>query len=248
MEDYERIRPWILPEDAVEQILPRLESVMELREKGEILIWYTVDGFFWFPRELFGIENHLYSFYDEPKLYHRICEDLSEWQIRMIEKLSRYVEADFMTFAEDMSYNLGPMLSEEMFREFLMPYYKKVIPVIKKHGTRVFVDSDGDITKAVPWFSEAGIEGVLPLEQQSGISLMKLREQYPELLMIGGFDKRCMFRGEQAVETEIKRLLPLMRQGRYLMGMDHQTPPGTAVQTYRAYVRLARTYGENPGE
>lgn len=239
-EDYKRIRPDILPEDAAEQMLPELERIMPLREKGEILIWYTLDGFFWFPRELFGIENHLYAFYDQPKLYHRICEELSDWHLRMIEKLSRYVQADFMTFAEDMSYNLGPMISEEMFREFMLPYYKKVIPEIKKHQTRVFVDSDGDITQAVPWFLEAGIEGILPLEQQSGVSLSKLRETYPRLLMIGGFDKRCMFYGSQAVEKEIQRLLPVVKKGGYLMAMDYQTPPGTSMETYRAYVRLMR--------
>ncbi|MFR1359008.1 MAG: hypothetical protein ACLSBB_17585 [Ruthenibacterium lactatiformans] len=64
---------------------------------------------FWWPRTLLGIEDHLYSFYDQPELYHRICEDLLEWRSRRWTPLARY-EASFMTIAEDMSYNHGPML------------------------------------------------------------------------------------------------------------------------------------------
>ena len=78
--------------------------------RGYACLLYT-SGFFWFPRELFGPEAHLYAFYDEPELYHRICEDLCEWHIRIIQEFGRYMKADFMTIAEDMSYNLGPMLS-----------------------------------------------------------------------------------------------------------------------------------------
>ena len=33
-----------------------------------------------------------------------------------------------MTFAEDMSYNHGPMLSKALFDEFLAPYYRRLVP------------------------------------------------------------------------------------------------------------------------
>ena len=72
-----------------------------------------------------------------------------------------------------------------------------MIPEIKKHGTRVFVDSDGDITSAVPWFINAGVEGILPLERQAGVELEEIRRAWPDLLMIGGFDKMCMLKGKK---------------------------------------------------
>jgi malyl-CoA/(S)-citramalyl-CoA lyase len=36
----------------------------------------------------------------------------------------------FMTLAEDMSYNLGPMISQQVFNEFLAPYYRRVIAAL----------------------------------------------------------------------------------------------------------------------
>ena len=241
--DYDAIRPFILPDDSVSRLAPQLEALREPHKNGETLVWYTLDGFFWWPRTLLGIENHLYSFYDQPELYHRICEDLLEWQIAQVDALARYMKPDFMTIAEDMSYNHGPMLSEELFNEFIKPYYQRLIPEIKKHGTRVFVDSDGDVTRAVPWFRGAGVEGILPLERQSGVDVAAIRREYPDFLMIGGFDKMCMFEGPDAVRREFERLLPVIRSGRYLPAMDHQTPPGTTLETYRAYARMLREYG-----
>ena len=243
-DDYDAIRKYLLPQDAVSRLVPQLRALRSRHENGELLIWYTLDGFFWWPRVLFGIENHFYSFYDYPELYHRICDELSTWQIRMVDEIAQYIKPDFMTIAEDMSYNHGPMLSKELFDEFLLPYYHRLVPEIKKHGTHVFIDSDGDITSAVPWFIEAGIDGILPLERQSGVDVAKIRELYPDFLMIGGFDKMCMFHTEKEIRAEINRLLPTMRKGRFLPAMDHQTPPGTPLENYRIYVSLMKEYGK----
>ena len=243
--DYEKLLPFLYPDpkDVIESVKPRIESAMPRYESGESILWYTLDGFFWFPRTLFGIENHLFAFYDNEKLYHRMCGDLAEWNLAMLEEFSAYMKPDFMTFAEDMSYNKGPMVSRALYDEFISPYYKRVVPVIKKHGTRVIIDSDGDIGMAVSWFADAGIEGVLPLEHQAGVDLAKIRADYPEFLMIGGFDKMCMFRGPEAIRNEFERLLPIIRSGRFIPSMDHQTPPGTTIDNYRYYIKLLKEYG-----
>jgi len=238
--DYDRVRPLLLPDDAVEQMRPKIEVIRDEHARGDAVVWYTVNGFFWFPRELFGDEANLYSFYDQPRLRHRICEDLITWQLKVIHELGGILHADFMTIAEDMSYNLGPMISKDMFDEFMLPYYKRLIPEIKKYGTKVFVDSDGDVSMMLDWFIGAGVDGILPLERQAGIDLVKLRERYPGFMFIGGFDKMCLFKGKEAIRREVERLLPVIRSGRYIIGMDHQTPPGTTLENYRYYLSVLR--------
>lgn len=243
-QDYDSFKKYLYPEDSVTKIVPQLQKAAERQKAGLAAVWFTVDGFFWFPRDLFGIEDHLYSFYDEPELYHEICEDLLAWQLRRIDELYKYVTPEFMTIAEDMSYNLGPMLSEDMFREFIMPYYKRLIPEIQKRGTKVFVDTDGNVEAMVPWLLEAGVDGVSPLERQAGTDVEEMQRKYPELLMFGGFDKMCMFKGEEAIRAEFERLLPVMKKGRYIASMDHQTPPGVTLEDYKIYVALLKEYSE----
>ncbi|MDR1598998.1 MAG: hypothetical protein LBS11_03885 [Oscillospiraceae bacterium] len=236
---YEAILPTLYPRDSLSP--ERLDALRYARNRGDIT-WFTVDGFFWWPRSLLGIERHLFSFYDQPGLYHRICADLADFHLHVIERLCEVVTPDFMTFGEDMSYNNGPMLSEEMFDEFMLPYYRMVIPELKRRGVRVLIDSDGDITQALPWFERAGIEGILPLERQAGVDLLKLRERHPRCLFIGHFDKMVMPHGESAMRGEFERLLPVMRQGGFLPSVDHQTPPGVTLEQYLTYVKLLKEY------
>jgi uroporphyrinogen-III decarboxylase len=115
-----------------------------------------------------------------------------------------------------------------------------LIPEIKKFGTKVFVDSDGNIELMLDWLIDAGEDGILPLERQSGIDLVKLRKRYPNFMFIGGFDKMCLFKGKEAIRQEVERLLPVIRSGRYIIGMDHQTPPGTTLENYRYYLSVLR--------
>jgi hypothetical protein len=241
--DYQRIKRFLYPQDAVKRMMGRIEQTLPLYHSGQSIVWYTIEGFFWFPRVLFGIENHFYSFYDYPELYHQICNDLLEWQIAVVDEFAKHMKADFMTIAEDMSYNHGSMISQGLFDEFIKPYYKRLIPEIKKHGTKVFIDSDGNILKSLPWFVDSGIDGILPLEHQAGVDLTKIRTDYPEFLMIGGFDKMAMLKGKCEIRAEFERILPIIRSGRYIPSMDHQTPPGTTMENYKYYVKLLEEYG-----
>lgn len=61
-----------------------------------------------------------------------------------------------MTLAEDMSYNLGPMCSREQYDEFLLPYYKELVPLIQARGTKVLIDTDGNVEPLIPWFLDGG--------------------------------------------------------------------------------------------
>ena len=242
MADYERVKKTLYPEHPLND--KRMRFIAEMQKKGDAVTWITLEGPFWGPRTLLGIEPHLFAFYDEPELMHAINRDLAAYNRRVYEQVCEYFVPDFMTFAEDMSYNNGPMLSEALFDEFLLPYYLEQIPAIRARGTRVFIDSDGDITLALPWFARAGIEGILPLERQAGVDLEKLRRTHPNFLFIGHFDKMTMPHGEEAMRAEFERLLPVMRQGGFAPSVDHQTPPGVSLENYYIYLRLFREYAE----
>ena len=106
----------------------------------------------------------------------------------------------------------------------------------------MFVDTDGLVTDMIPWLLNSGIEGVYPLERQAGVDLCELRREYPSLLMMGGFDKMTMSRGEDAMRREFERLLPVMRSGGYGLSVEHQTPPEVSLDNYQIYIRLLREY------
>jgi uroporphyrinogen-III decarboxylase len=173
----------------------------------------------------------------------RINQDQLEYSLRCIETFcSETATPDFMTFGEDMSYNHGPMISEDMFDEFMAPYYAQIIPKLKEQGIVTIIDSDGGIEPLIPWFERVGLDGILPLERMAGVDVNRIRANHPDWKMIGGFDKTVMHRGEDAMRREFERLLPAMRSGRYIPSVDHQTPPAVSMDDYRLYVELLREY------
>ena len=87
-----------------------------------------------------------------------------------------------------------------------------------------------------------GVRGVLPLERQAGVNGLQLREQYPDLLMVGHFDKMTMNKGEAAMRAEFERLHPLTKGGGFIPSVDHQTPPGVSLEQYRTYLKLLQQH------
>ena len=243
----------ILNEDDYEKILPHIYQYptvdtnmwtkwAEIQKQGKAALWFSLDGFFWFPRVLFGVENHLYAFYDHPELMHRINRDLAEWILKIIDDVCKICIPDFMTFAEDMSYNHGSMLSKELFDEFLRPYYQMVVPRLNEYGIKAIIDSDGNIHQAAKWFEQAGLDGILPLERQAGVDMAKLRVDHPDMLFIGAYDKMVMNKGEAAMRSEFERLIPVAKKSGFIISCDHQTPPGVSLEDYKLYVKLFREY------
>jgi len=240
MEDYLSHRPNLFPDHsrAIEGMKPWLER----QNKGEAVIWITLEGYFWFPRTLMGFTKLMLAFYDQPELLHKMNQDLLDFNLSMLDQIQQIGCPTFMTVAEDMSYNNGPMISRPLMDEFMSPYYEKMLARAKEMEMLTIVDTDGDVTLLVPWLLDNGAEGVLPLERQAGVDGMALREEFPNLRMVGHYDKMVMNKGESAIRSEFERLYPQMKTGGFIPSVDHQTPPSVSLEEYRTYLRILREY------
>ncbi len=240
MEDYLRVRPQLFPrhDAAIDAMRPWAEK----QARGDAVIWCTLEGFFWFTRTLMGFDRFMIAYADQPELLHRINEDLLQFNLGLLDQMAAACVPTFVTIAEDMSYNHGPMISRNEFDTFMAPYYRRLLPRLEEMGTITIVDTDGDVTKLIPWLIDVGVKGVLPLERQAGVEGRVLREQFPDFALVGHFDKMTMNKGEEAMRREFERLLPLMKSGGFIPSVDHQTPPGVSMEEYRVYLRLLNEY------
>lgn len=242
-EDYQNFkRKWLYTDAKIQDACEKLKAVKQEQQDGDTVVWLTLEGFFWFPRTLFGIENHLMSFYDEPELLKEINHDCMTYNLKILNAVCEICTPDFMTFAEDLSYNKGPMLSKELFDEFLAPYYRGLLPELKRRGILTFMDSDGLVEQVTDWAVELGIDGMLPLERQSDVDIGGLRQRHPGLLLFGAFDKRVMHLGEEAIRREFDRIFPIMQSGGYIPTPDHQTPPEVSLNDYKLYRKIQMEY------
>ena len=240
MDDYLRVRPTLFPDHSA--AIADMAPWAQRQKEGQVVVWITLEGYFWFPRTLMGFVKMMLAYYDQPELIHQINSDLLEFNLRLLDQIEKACVPTFMTIAEDMSYNKGPMLSRKHCEEFLTPYYLRMLERVKDMGMLTIVDTDGDVTKLVPWMQSVGVEGVLPLERHAGVDAMKIRQQFPTICMIGHYNKMVMNKSEAAMEEEFRRILPLMRTGGFIPSVDHQTPPGVSLEEYRVFLRLLADY------
>ena len=110
----------------------------------------------------------------------------------------------------------------------------------REHGAYLtWHDSDGDCRLLLPDMLGAGVNGTHPCEVAAGMDPVALRRQFGrDLRMGGGFDKRIVARGPEAVRHEFARLAPVIREGGYVPGIDHSISADVSWDNYRCYLDL----------
>jgi len=146
-----------------------------------------------------------------------------------------------MQMGEDICYNHGLLISPDMVQEFLFPYYRAVVSGARarqKEKLHFFVDSDGWVGPAIPLYREVGMDGMFPFEVASGCDVVKIGEEWPDLVMQGGIDKRVLAAGKPAIEAFLQRVVPpLVKRGGYVPTCDHGVPDDVSYENYMHYRR-----------
>jgi len=203
-----------------------------------------MDGFFAFTREIMGVVNALYCYYDDPELMHMMLDDRVDLYIEAYTPILDAIKLDYAFIWEDMCFKNGPFISPALFREFCMPAYKRIISFLHDYGVKnIVVDSDGDVRLLLPLWLEAGVTSVLPFEVQAGMDIVEIGEAFPGLCIIGGINKYALMGGREAIDAELGRVLPAMaRRGRYIASLDHWVPEYISFDSFNYYVEKVQSF------
>jgi len=237
--DWAALKPRFAPGDDGRFPADWVQQCARWREEGPVLVFQDrrAPSLFGFVRELMGPERTLYAFYDEPDLVHDIMETQTELVLSLLPRAIREAPLTALFFWEDMCYRSGPLISPAMFREFMLPRYRRITERARSLGVDiVFVDSDGDVSALIPLWLEAGINGVYPMEVAAGMDVAKLRAEYGrDLLMTGGIDKRALARDRRAIDAELEVKVPLAEKGGYIPHVDHDIPHDVPYENFLYY-------------
>lgn len=215
------------------------------RERDYQLRPPAAHGAYWTLRKWMGTENLSLAFYDQPFLIHEMIDFLTDFVIEVLKKAVEEVDFDSFNFPEDFAYKGAPLISPKHFREFLLPFYKRVTEFLRSHGIKIFnVDSDGNFDVLIPLLLEGGVTGIWPLEQASGPEMnpVALRKKYGnDLALMGGIDKRALAKDKKSIEAELTGKLPyLLSSGGYIPFVDHNIPPDIPFDNFKYYMELKK--------
>lgn len=219
-------------------------------EKHGMMIVQRIVGCYMYLRSLIGPEELLYMFYDDPELIHTMLQKWFEVADRVCAYHQKFVTFDEVFFGEDICYNTSSLISPDMVREFLFPYYNKLLTNIKERQldkTRklnVQIDTDGNIECIIDLYKEIGANVFSPFEVASGSDVVVLGKKFPDIVIIGGIDKRILSGDIKKLEQYLDNLLPVMKKrGGFIPTCDHGVPDEVPFENYILYRRKCIEYG-----
>ena len=246
-EDWEKLKNERLNPDDPDRFPKNWAELVKTYNEGDqvVQIGSYPYGLFGTLRDMMGVEELLVSFYDQPELIHNMMDYLTDFWIKIYEKVCQDVKIDCIHIWEDMSGKQGSLISPAMIREFMMPNYQKIKVFADAHNIPVIsLDTDGDCSELVPLFIESGINLILPFEVAAGCDILEYRKKYPGLGIMGGIDKQEIAKGKKAIDRELERISNMFKQPGYLPALDHLIHPEISWEDFRYFVyRLKEIIG-----
>jgi len=194
-------------------------------------------GFFGSLRYLMGEVKLFVSYYDQPELIKDIINYLTDFWIELYSPVLSKITPDCFHLWEDMCYKSGPLISPEIFKEFMLPAYKKFTSFLKDSGVDIIVvDTDGNCWKLIPLFIEGGVTCIYPMEVAAGMDIVEVRKKFPKLQITGGIDKRVLAKDKSSIDRELEGKIPYMlKHGGYIPHIDHNIPPDVPFENFIYY-------------
>ncbi len=241
MRDFLRMKKRYDPKDP-KRYPENWDELAEAHQKRDHPLSVVIRGPFWWTRDMTGLRKIATGIYKEPELIRKIMDFCADFQTGVLDRALDTVDVDYVIVAEDMGYKNGPMIGPETMREFMGHAYRAITDFFRGHGVRtILVDSDGYVEPLVPVWLELGINGTTPCEVAAGMDVVKLGEEFPKLVIMGGIDKRKLARGKEAIREEVMyKVPPLVKRKGYFPGVDHAVPPDISLENFRYFVELLR--------
>ena len=227
----------------------RMAAAREAAGQGMVMTQRLVGGYMYL-RSLIGPEELFYVVHDDPELIRSCMATWLELADAVIARHQKHVTIDEIFLAEDSCYNHGPLISPDMMREFLFPYYQQLIAnlrtrqIDRQRHLYIQIDTDGAVDPVIPVYREIGMDAMSPFEVASGCDVVRTASEYPDLVIFGGIDKRILAQTRDDIDRELERILPAMRErGGYIPTSDHGVPAEVPYDNYLHYRRRCLELG-----
>ena len=225
-------------ENRFKRIENEKDNIIELQKQGIIIAQIAVGGYMYL-RSLMGPLELLYMFYDNPELIHDCMNTWFEVADATLKYKQKYFNIDEFMLLEDICYNKDSLISPDMIREFLFPYYRRLMENIKKRQldkTKHMyfqLDTDGYAPAVLDIYREIGLDISSPFEVAAGCDVVKIGRKYPWLMLEGGIDKRIIAKGKPHIDRHLEKIMPVMRKrGGYIPTCDHGVPMEVSFEDY----------------
>ena len=183
-----------LDDEGLEQMSKATKNLRKSTDKA--IIGLFGGSMFEMCLNLCRMDNFLVNIALYPEATHRLLEKLCKIHLESLEKWMAAVgeHIDIVVFGDDLGGQSGPLISLEMYREFIKPYHKKLWQRTKQLGdVKTLLHCCGSIAPFMEDFIEIGLDAVNPVQiSAEGMDAVTLKEKFGSDICLwgGGCDTR----------------------------------------------------------
>ena len=215
-----------------------------LEQKGEYSAWFvTRIGIF--PTMLsLGTENFCLALYDNRRFVEAVLDRYVDWIVVVAERVCR-MGFDVFASTDDMAFNTDPFFSPAVFRDLVLPRYRRVAEQITLPW---FIHSDGNILPFVDDLLSVGVIGLHPNEK-GAMDIREVKRTYRNrACVLGNVDLNLLGMGSpDAVDREVHDLIrDVGPGGGYIVTSGNSLAGYLLPENVLALSRAVQKYGRYP--
>jgi uroporphyrinogen decarboxylase len=196
--------------------------------------------------QLLGFENYCLKLADDPDLVREVHDWLGSSQLAVLEMLLQHDCVGTIWLPDDLCYNSGPMVSPRVYRQYVYPWYVRIVDRCHQADIPVGLHSDGDLARLLPDLVDCGFDAIHPFEPPMNDILAVKRQWGDRFAVAGGIDlKTILCDGTPAdVEAEVRKMAAALAPGGgWLLGSSNSIPDFVPVENYKALLAAGLQLG-----
>jgi len=200
------------------------------------------------PALVRGWEEMFLDMTERPEWVHFLCRKFTDFYLEDYTRAAERTQGriDLYLVISDLGCQRGPLISLDMFREFVAPYIKQMADCIHRLGGLVMYHSCGMIAPFIPELIDLEVDVLDPI-QPAGPQMQPehLKDTFGARLSFhGGIDMQNLLpKGTPAqVEAEARRYCETLGAGGgYILAPAHLFQPDVPPENILAVYRAAKT-------
>lgn len=224
----------------IAEILPRKMKILGTLVPGTI---------FGNTSQSMGLENFSLALYDNLEVVEALFETIGSTFVKIAKRLVKMPKLGAVLMADDLGYTGGTLVSPDVYRKYVFPWYKQIGEIIHGAGLPLIFHSDGNIIPVLDDLADCGINAIHPIEPLA-MDIVDIKKRFGDRFCIfGNIDlEYTLTRGSvEDVEEQVKqRIKDLAPGGGYGLAASNSVPDYAKPENYRAMVEAGKRYGKYP--
>ena len=185
-----------------------------------------------------GFENMAMWHIEQPKLLHAAAQFFCDWTCEAITMILEKFPFDAVWLDDDLAFKTGTFISPVMLKEYVFPYHRQIVELVKSFSLPTMFHSDGNLSSILDDLIDSGFCSIHPLERLA-FDIRSARSVVGDrITVMGNVDIDFLEAGDtETCYNEAASLIRELGPRRFILTSGNAITANTKIENLRAMSR-----------